>query len=101
MGDNCSVYMQIKAAISQMAALLYLSMSSAILRLQIFSGALRCQVGLNPNFSGFSRKILGDHFLSALFNVQKGHNPEKKVTQKNWPWFVGFAEPSDQGFFAI
>lgn len=33
MGDNCSVYMQIKAAISQMAALLYLSMSSAILRL--------------------------------------------------------------------
>ena len=35
MGDNCSVYMQIKAAISQMAALLYLSMSSAILRLQI------------------------------------------------------------------
>ena len=35
MGDNCSVYMQIKAAISQMAALLYLSMSSAILRLQM------------------------------------------------------------------
>lgn len=35
MGDNCSVYMQIKAAISQMAALLYLSMSSAILRLRI------------------------------------------------------------------
>lgn len=33
MGDNCSVYMQIKAAISQMAALLYLPMSSAILRL--------------------------------------------------------------------
>ena len=35
MGDNCSVYMQIKATISQMAALLYLSMSSAILRLQM------------------------------------------------------------------
>ena len=36
MGGNGPVYMQIKAAISQMAALLYLSMSSAILRLQIF-----------------------------------------------------------------
>ena len=46
MGDNCSVYMQIKAAISQMAALLYLSMSSAILRLHLSmsSAILRLQM---------------------------------------------------------
>ena len=48
MGDNCSVYMQIKAAISQMAALLYLSMSSAILRLPIFDLALFTLIRVKP-----------------------------------------------------
>ena len=51
--------------------------------------------------SWFSPKNPEDQFLSALFDGQKGHNPEKKVAQKIWPWVVGFAEPSDQGFFAI
>ena len=48
MGDNCSVYMQIKAAISQMAALLYLSMSSAILRLQMHMAHFTKSGDLNP-----------------------------------------------------
>lgn len=57
--------------------------------------------GFEPLLSWFSPKNPEDQFLSALFDGQKGHNPEKKVAQKIWPWFVGFAEPSDQDFFAI
>ena len=54
MGDNCSVYMQIKAAISQMAALLYLSMSSAILRLLIsFSCAVKFGHEKSPETAWF------------------------------------------------
>ena len=62
MGDNCSVYMQIKAAISQMAALLYLSMSSAILRLLIsFSCAVKFGHEKSPEtawFRAFSVRYL-------------------------------------------
>lgn len=64
MGDNCSVYMQIKAAISQMAALLYLSMSSAILRLRTARviGLTPCQ---EPRcFAWYSRRA----FLLRLSN---------------------------------
>ena len=69
MGDNCSVYMQIKAAISQMAALLYLSMSSAILRL-----LLRLQPLLWGNaLHSFDFQLF--RFLSCyfLFITQKHH----------------------------
>jgi len=57
--------------------------------------------GFEPKLFRFFPKNSGDQFLSALFNIQKGRNPAKKVTQKIRPWFVGFAEPSDQGLFAI
>lgn len=65
MGDNCSVYMQIKAAISQMAALLYLSMSSAILRLQMQNGGFLNKSEPNPppipNSRRQARQIGLDH----------------------------------------
>ena len=59
MGDNCSVYMQIKAAISQMAALLYLSMSSAILRLQM-------QIAVSERLPRFEPGIFS--FLADTFS---------------------------------
>ena len=69
MGDNCSVYMQIKAAISQMAALLYLSMSSAILRLLASSEPLLWGNALHPfDFQLF--RFLSCYFL---FITQKRH----------------------------
>jgi len=66
--------------------------------IDIFRGNL-LSGGVEPKLFRFFPKNPRDQFLSALFDGQKGRNPEKKVTQKNWPWFVGFAEPSDQALF--
>ena len=64
--------MQIKAAISQMAALLYLSMSSAILRLPIFKRVVFIQAGLELAYFFIENKVYWAKILET----------------GSWPFFV-------------